>query len=229
MGLMIWDDGLHFDHGQSVIPAFYYAMTESDESCFAEYTVLAGRPMIAVDVLEGRVRQDLGSEFPEHGEQERCIIPMGYPVPALEQRVVGFGGAASMVHPATGYMMTRVLRVMPELASAYVALRHLDVDRRARGLWDVVWPNQRVRTHELFQFGLEALLTMNVEETHAFFAAFFSLPDELWRPYQAGTATPGEVASAMWEVFKRVDTPLKRKLVATGLGPHLRKLGRLLI
>jgi lycopene beta-cyclase len=35
-------------------------------------------------------------------EEEYCYIPMGGELPDLTQRVVGFGGAANMVHPATG-------------------------------------------------------------------------------------------------------------------------------
>lgn len=35
-------------------------------------------------------------------EEEYCYIPMGGELPDLAQRIVGFGGAANMVHPATG-------------------------------------------------------------------------------------------------------------------------------
>lgn len=35
-------------------------------------------------------------------EEEYCYIPMGGELPDLTQRVIGFGGAANMVHPATG-------------------------------------------------------------------------------------------------------------------------------
>ena len=35
-------------------------------------------------------------------EEEYCYIPMGGELPDLTQRILGFGGAANMVHPATG-------------------------------------------------------------------------------------------------------------------------------
>ena len=35
-------------------------------------------------------------------EEEYCYIPMGGELPDLTQRIIGFGGAANMVHPATG-------------------------------------------------------------------------------------------------------------------------------
>lgn len=50
-------------------------------------------------------------------EEEYCYIPMGGELPDLAQRVVGFGGAANMVHPATGavfcstvYSISRLMR-----------------------------------------------------------------------------------------------------------------------
>ncbi len=35
-------------------------------------------------------------------EEEFCYIPMGGAMPTIPQRVVGFGGSAGLVHPATG-------------------------------------------------------------------------------------------------------------------------------
>lgn len=226
MGLMLWDNGLSTDGGDERTPAFYYEMPIDGRFSFREYTVLASRPMTSLDMVERRVRADHVSDEVYGDEIERCIIPMGYPVPQLDQLCVGFGGAASMVHPATGYMIARTLRTAPQLAAAYVDVCHQPAPERARSLWEVVWPSDQMRTHELYRFGLEAVLRMTVEETHAFFAAFFNLPDELWRPYQSGTATPREVAAAMWRVFGAVDGSLKRKLIATGFGPHALKLLR---
>jgi lycopene beta-cyclase len=52
-------------------------------------------------------------------EEEYCYIPMGGELPDLAQRVVGFGGAANMVHPATGaticstvYSISRLMRTV---------------------------------------------------------------------------------------------------------------------
>ena len=42
-------------------------------------------------------------------EEEFCYIPMGGPVPARDQRVVGFGGAAAIVHRSTGYTLCRTM------------------------------------------------------------------------------------------------------------------------
>jgi hypothetical protein len=42
-------------------------------------------------------------------EEEFCYIPMGGSLPKANQRVVGFGGAMSLVHPSTGYHICRAL------------------------------------------------------------------------------------------------------------------------
>ena len=44
-------------------------------------------------------------------EEEFCYIPMGGAMPTIPQRVVGFGGAAGLVHPATGYMISRTMNL----------------------------------------------------------------------------------------------------------------------
>ncbi|HEX2188284.1 MAG TPA: lycopene cyclase family protein [Longimicrobiaceae bacterium] len=116
--LMDWDDaGLP----PSPVPTFLYALPFADGSVFVEETALVARPALPFDVLEARLRARLaarGVAVPEGGERELCRIPMGGPLPSPRQRVVGFGGAAGMVHPATGYLLARVLADAPALAGA---------------------------------------------------------------------------------------------------------------
>ena len=44
-------------------------------------------------------------------EEEFCYIPMGGELPDAQKRIIGFGGAANMVHPATGYHACRYVYV----------------------------------------------------------------------------------------------------------------------
>lgn len=53
-------------------------------------------------------------------DEEFCAIPMGGCLPVHPQRVIGVGGTAGMVHPSTGYMVSRVLGVAPLIADAIV-------------------------------------------------------------------------------------------------------------
>lgn len=51
-------------------------------------------------------------------EEEYCYIPMGGELPSANQRIIAFGGAANMVHPATGYHVCRMLAASTDLASS---------------------------------------------------------------------------------------------------------------
>jgi Lycopene cyclase protein len=53
-------------------------------------------------------------------EEEYCLIPMGGVLPRRDQRVIGIGGTAGLVHPSTGYMVARTLGAVPQLADRVV-------------------------------------------------------------------------------------------------------------
>jgi hypothetical protein len=53
-------------------------------------------------------------------EEEYCLIPMGGTLPKRDQRVIGVGGTAGLVHPSTGYMVARTLGAVPQLADRIV-------------------------------------------------------------------------------------------------------------
>ena len=42
-------------------------------------------------------------------DEECSVIPMGGPLPVLAQPTVAYGASAIMVHPASGYMINRVI------------------------------------------------------------------------------------------------------------------------
>jgi lycopene beta-cyclase len=224
MCLMDWHDVPVFQGKEHRIPAFLYAMPLSGERWFFEYTVLASRPAVSISILrDGLFKMlesyDVRGQIIE-GSEERCFIPMGYSVPYLDQRIVGFGGAASMVHPATGYMVGRCMALVEKIADAVVDTAHLDPDERARQLWRVVWPEERVRAHRLYSFGLEAMLRLSPEQTFDFFDAFFELPQPVWADYLSHRLSPSEIASTMWTLFRHVGSDVQWKLATTALGRH---------
>ena len=70
--------------------------------------------------LEQRLaHRGIAIEAVEH--VEHCPFPMNPALPGRRQPVVGFGGAASMVHPASGYMIGSLLRRGPQLAADLAA------------------------------------------------------------------------------------------------------------
>ena len=60
-------------------------------------------------------------------EEEYCYIPMGGELPDLAQRVVGFGGAANMVHPATGIVICTVQYSTVLFCTAYCTVFYCTV------------------------------------------------------------------------------------------------------
>jgi hypothetical protein len=68
-------------------------------------------------------------------EEEYCLIPMGGTLPKRDQRVIGVGGTAGLVHPSTGYMVARTLGAVPQLADRVVdeLMRKLPEERERQG------------------------------------------------------------------------------------------------
>lgn len=207
------------------IPSFLYVLPEGPNVLFVEETSLVSRPPMTIDELRRRMEKRLlGLGVRPRkllDEEERCFIPMGDPAPP-RQAVVAFGGAARMVHPASGYMLARVLRTAPRLAEAVAAgLRTGKArDERSLAAWESVWSPAERTAHDLYRFGVELLLELDAKQTSAFFEAFFALPSRDWAGFLSGQAKPSEVRQAMLGVFARAPWTMKMRLVRAGLGPN---------
>lgn len=212
---------------------FAYVMPFDAHHVFVEETSLVGRPAVDFDLLDARLDQRLAHlEVPPGQilEVERCLIPMGAPLPDPGGLALPFGGAARMVHPASGYMIHQAFARAPVLAAA-LARGFARGDSPAalrRAGWQALWPRAQRRLWSLFTFGMEVLLTLDAEGTRAFFDAFFSTPEARWKPYLSGTASVSEAAGLMTRVFGKVPGGLKARLVGHGLSPRgLKMLGAL--
>jgi lycopene cyclase-like protein len=136
--------------------------------------------------------------------EEFCLFPMNLPLPDLTQRVVGFGGAASMVHPASGYLVGSLLRRAPVLADAIAAALAdpaLDGAAVAAQAWAALWPLELRRRHALFRFGLEKLMRYPEDQLRAFFTTFFGLPTEEWSGFLTNTLPLPRLVAAMLRLF----------------------------
>lgn len=206
-------------------PTFCYAMDLGDGTWFCEETSLARRPPLPADVCRGRLGSRLrhrGVRLDEVVSEERCLIPMGLPVPDRGQRVVGIGGSASMVHPASGYLLGATLAAAPRLAAAVAGALGGpggSPPAAAAAGWHAVWPDERLRARRLHEAGLEVLLRLSPRDLRAFFAAFFSLPADRWGGYLSGTQSPAEVAGTMGAVFTRADWRVRAALARGLAGP----------
>lgn len=203
-------------------PTFLYAMDLGDDVYFVEETSLALAPAMEYDTLKQRLQQRLGMDdvtVSEIHHTEYCLFPMNQPLPDLSQRVLGFGGAASMVHPATGYMVGAMLRRAPEVASAIATAIGKGEGGGAISLagWQTLWTTERLRKHHIYQFGLETLMRFDHKELCQFFDSFFQLPQHKWAGFLADTLSPFELVMAMVTMFGQTTNPVRGGLMG-GVG-----------
>ena len=187
-------------------PTFLYAMDLGEGRFFVEETSLALAPPVAFPLLRDRLHRRLahrGAPVLEMEHEEFCLFPMNPPLPDLTQRVVGFGGAASLVHPASGYLVGGLLRRAPDLAAAIGSglAAGLSGEALARAAWQGLWPAERRWNHAFFRFGLEKLMRFDEARLRHHFATFFCLPPEQWYGFLTNTLTPRQLLAAMVQLY----------------------------
>jgi lycopene beta-cyclase len=186
---------------------FLYAADFGEDVYFVEETSLAMSPPLSFEMLERRLHQRLaarGISVTVVHEVERVIFPMTLPLPDLHQPIVAFGGAASMVHPATGYMVGGLLRRAPGLATAIAtALQDPQTEPAmiARAAWQELWNPDRLRKYYLYRFGLEKLMRFDEVLLKQHFDTFFNLPQSQWAGFLADRLSTLELVSAMVHLF----------------------------
>lgn len=200
-------------------PTFLYALDLGSGRFLVEETSLARRAPLPAGELERRLgaRLDAARVRPR-GElgSEHVRIPMGGPLPDRTQRVVGFGAAAGMVHPATGYQVAAALTRAASVAAALDrALRGGAAPAAAsRAAWDAVWPGTLRRQRALHALGLEVLLTLDGAATRRFFGAFFDVPPDRWSRYLSGERSATRLACTMAHVFAHAPPGLQARILA---------------
>ena len=138
-------------------------------------------------------------------------------MPSLKQRTLGFGLAAAMVHPASGYQLARTMMRVNDVADAICdGLKGGDINEDSARVWRAIWPKEDLLKWDLFSFGSRFLQTLNADETRRFFEAFFSIPDSDWQGYLSGTTTMPQVASVMAKVFYKLGPNLRWKIMRRG-------------
>lgn len=209
--LMDWSPG-------EVVPSFLYAVPVAD-GWLIEETVLAADPAMPPDALRGRLVARFGEPAVVAGERngriERVSIPMGLPTVGGEGRVVPFGAAAGMIHPATGYSVAASLRAAPRVARTIA---------EGGDVRDAIWPRSLRRSRALHDYGLAAMLGLDPVGTARFFDAFFELPVDMWAAYLRVDSPPGTVAKVMARLFAAAPWSVRRELV----GLDLRLVARVL-
>ncbi len=196
------------DHEKKQPPSFLYAMDFGEGVFFVEETSLACYPPYSSEKLKERLISRLshrGVAIKEVLHEEHCLFPMNLPLPDRDQSILAFGGAASMVHPASGYMVGALLRRAPALANqlalALAAEPSLDSKEIAQAGWKVLWSSELVQRHRLYQFGLKRLMSFDESLLRSFFATFFRLPKKEWSGFLANTLPLPNLLIVMLRLF----------------------------
>ena len=201
-------------------PTFLYAMDLGEGVFFVEETSLALAPAVPEAVLKQRLEQRLANAdvaITEVMEEEHCLFPMNLPLPDFNQPLLAFGGAASMVHPASGYMLGALLRRGPGLADALAAALKqqpsLGSVALARLGWQALWPWELVLRHRLFQFGLGRLMGFDEQLLRRHFTSFFQLPQAEWSGFLTNTLPLPRLMGVMLRLFAISPWDVRRGLV----------------
>ena len=138
---------------------------------------------------------------------------MNLPLPYKNQSVLGFGGAASMVHPASGYMIGSLLRRAPLLAKKLAFFlkepNYSSLELATRG-WSILWPYELTQRHRLYQYGLQRLMSFDESRLRSFFSNFFKLSTKEWVGFLTNTLPLPKLIYVMSKMF--INSPLKVKL-----------------
>lgn len=197
------------------VPTFIYCMATNSTRVFFEETSLIANPPVPFDELKRRLYKRLelwGTEVLAVHEEEFCYIPMGGAMPTLPQRVVGFGGSAGLVHPATGYMVSRTMNLAADTAESIdrALKRHpTDAEAAASDVWSSLWTPKTLRQRDFANFGGEYLEEIGLSELRDVFGSFFELPFKQWggflshrllEPYDRLIFGLGVWANTSWRV-----------------------------
>ncbi|AAP99834.1 MULTISPECIES: lycopene beta cyclase [Prochlorococcus] len=197
-------------------PTFLYAMDMGNGKYFLEETSLGLAPPVKLETLKARLHARLKQRKIEikkiDHEENGVFLPMNIPIPDLNQSILGFGGAAGMVHPASGYLVGALLRRAPslakELASAIKDSNKSPSEIAKQG-WETLWPKELRRKQALYQFGLEKLMRFPESQLRYFFKSFFSLSNNQWYGFLTNTLTLNQLVAAMWTMFKKAPLNVK--------------------
>jgi lycopene beta-cyclase len=207
------------DHGESGEPTFLYGIPLGGGAVLLEETSLARRPGLPLPVLRRRLLARLAAHdiVPDtDAEVERVRFPLDTPRHDTPG-VLGFGAAAPLVHPASGFSVATSLALAPDVAGALADGLPAGPGAALAAAEAVLWSRPARAVHRLRRIGLEALLRMPPQDVPEFFEVFFSLPDRHRWAYLGGRDDLGATAAVMGALFRRSGWRLRRQLVSPAL------------
>ncbi|WP_293238576.1 lycopene cyclase family protein [Mycolicibacterium sp.] len=212
------------DHGETGWPTFLYVIPLGGGQVLVEETSLARRPALSLSTLRRRLHARLerhGIEPRKDARSEKVFFRVDHPR-HRGAGALGFGAAAPLIHPATGFSLASSLQLAPRVAAALAAHLPGDPSRAMTAARKTVWPLDARVVHHVRRIGLESLLRMPPTEVPDFFEQFFELPEaHRWTYLTARDDVRGTLA-AMNCLFRVSSGRLRRHLVSSALVPPVR-------
>lgn len=219
------EPGLHPNAGEGLwgsseeVPSFLYAMPLGGNRVFLEETCLVAKPALPFAVLKRRLERRLAAmnvKVNKVHEEEWSYIPVGGPLPVGDQPCTAFGAAANLVHPATGFSVSRSLRQAPEFAAAAAAALAVggSVQQVSSAVWQQLWSKERRQQAAFHVFGMELLTQLDLAATNDFFKTFFALPDYYWRGFLGSNLSSVQLLVFAFLTFLYAPVGIKAKLVS---------------
>ena len=201
-------------------PTFLYAMDFGNGKFFLEETSLGLAPPLKIELLKSRLERRLehrGIKLTKLDYEELGVfLPMNIPIPSFKQSILGFGGAAGMVHPASGYLVGSLLRRAPVVAKAIskaMLNKSASPEEIAAKGWRALWPKELIRKKALYTFGLEKLMRFKEPQLRDFFSEFFKQPNGEWYGFLTNTLSLTQLINSMWKMYKSAPWSVKWSLM----------------
>lgn len=200
-------------------PTFLYAIPLAGGRVLLEETSLARRPGLDLDTLAARLRARLAA----HGIRPPADAPrevVRFPLDLPRHRgggALGFGAAAPLTHPATGYQLAEALRLAPEVAASAAGALGGGPGTALAATGAVLWPASARAVHLVRRRGLESLLRLPPARLPEFFEGFFRLPEPSRRAYLSGRTDLTGTAAAMVGMFGTTGWPVRLRLIGSSL------------
>ena len=208
------------------VPSFLYVLPVDENTVFVEETCLVARVRVPFDELKRRLyrrlsRMGLNVTQDQILEEEASWIPLGGTPPTSPQRTLAYGAAAGLVHPASGYSIVNSLRRAPAFADAVVSgLKAGGSAEAATRGWDVLWGDEPRRQVGFYQFGMELLMSLRIEQMRNFFGTFFALPKELSAGFLGNNLTSVQLLQFALTVFFQGNWELRALLLTHTCRPR---------
>jgi lycopene epsilon-cyclase len=228
--------------GEKRIPSFLYVLP-SPGKVFLEETCLVSKVQVPFDELKRRLYRRLANlkiNISQSSiiEEEASWIPLGGALPKTPQRIIGFGAAAGLVHPSSGYSIVQSLQKAGPLAdiiSTDLRDPSISPEHRSDRAWVYLWSAENRRRLGFYQFGSAVIAKLPVETLKEFMDQFYALPQSLWQGFLANDLpSPALVPLAllMWfrgnvdlkmALMSELFTPAGIQMVKTATSPVLKE------